>query len=249
MTKSSFTDEQLLNLVNNTITKKTEFNIEDFTGGSIQITSTNNHQLLKFRVSLFFGYQNRNAIARTIDIKEDYLSIWQNALLLKTKSMQVSTNGMDLSELNELMNISPSSNKVEVVSNKVVSKGSNTVVLTSYDVDSQIIARDLYDKICSVNPTFKGDWNKWTSDIEKMLRIDGRTLAEAQDCLEWIYSKGTFWIPNIMSGKKLREKFDQMNMQSRTKTNDNKNMVDDIYSRGLTANQILEEMEKQNANS
>ena len=213
----SFTDEQLLNLINNTIIKKTEFKPIDFTGGSVQITSTNNHQLMKYKVSLFFGYHNRNAISRTIDIKEDYLSIWLSALLLKTKSMQVKNNGMDLSELNEMMNISPRSNIVEVVSNivEVVSKGSTNIVPTSYDIDSEIIALDLYNKILKVNPTFKGDYKKWIPDIEKMIRIDKRDILDIQNCLNWIYNdkKGSFWIPNILSGKKLREKFDTMKIQ------------------------------------
>ena len=121
----SYTDEQLLNLVNNTIKTKTEFEISDFTGGSVQITSTNNHQLVKFKVSLFFGYSNRNAISKTFSIKEDFVNVWQKAILLKVKSLQVLNNGMDYSEINSLMN---NLDEVEVVSNKVVSisRGSNT---------------------------------------------------------------------------------------------------------------------------
>lgn len=236
----SFTDEQLLNLINNTIIKKTEFKPIDFTGGSVQITSTNNHQLMKYKVSLFFGYQNRNAISRTIDIKEDYLTIWLSALLLKTKSMQIKNNGMDLSELNEMMNISPRSNIVEVVSNivEVVSKGSTNIVPTSYDIDSEIIASDLYTRILTVNQEFKGDYKKWIPDIEKMLRIDKRDMLDIQNCLHWIYTNGKFWIPNIMSGKKLRDKFDtlfiQMNnkpqqVQQKTKQQQNNDFIDEYF--------------------
>ena len=118
--KHSFTDEQLLNLVNNTITTKTEYQVKDFTGGSVQITSTNNHQLVKYKVTLFFGYtETRNSISKTIDISEGMVNIWMEALLLKTKSLQASNNGMDYSELNALMN--NLTDKVEVVSNKVES--------------------------------------------------------------------------------------------------------------------------------
>lgn len=212
MSNHSFTDEQLLNLVNNTIKSKTEFDPCDFTGGSVQITSTNNHQLMKFRVSLFFGYQNRNAVARTIDIKEEYLTIWQSALFLKVKSMQVSNNGMDLSELNELMN-TPSSNKVEVVSNKVVSKGSKSIVRSAYEDDAIYVSQYLNDKIKSYNTEAKTNPDSWVKDIEKALRLDNRTKESLITCIDWIYTDGSFWIPNIMSGKKLRDKFDQMNMQ------------------------------------
>lgn len=144
----SFTDEQLLNLVNNTIKTKTEFEINDFTGGSIQITSTNNHQLIKYKVSLFFGYSNRNAISKTFSIKEEFVNIWQKAILLKVKSLQVSNNGMDYSELNALMN-----NLDEVVSNKVevVSKGStnNRKINRTIELNDNILnlpANELTDK-------------------------------------------------------------------------------------------------------
>lgn len=127
--KHSFTDEQLLNLVNNTIKTKTEFEVDEFTGGSVQITSTNNNQVIKYKVSLFFGYKQKNPISRTIDINENLVSIWINALHLKVKSIQVSNNGMDYSELNALMNNLPN----EVDSNEVlsISKGINTPLTTS----------------------------------------------------------------------------------------------------------------------
>ena len=115
----SFTDEQLLNLVNNTIRTKTDYDISEFTGGSVQITSTNNHQLMKYKVSLFFGYKQKNPICRTIDINDGLVSIWMDAIQLKCKAMQVSNNGMDYSELNSLMNnLSKEvvSKEVEVVS-------------------------------------------------------------------------------------------------------------------------------------
>lgn len=244
----SFTDEQLLNLVNNTIKTKTEFELESFTGGSVQITSTNSHQLIKYRVSLFFGYKSKNPISRTIDINEELVTIWQSAIQLKVKAMQVSTNGMNYSELNALMN-PPSSNKVEVVSNIVVSKGittgskvgSNTI--SQSELDSKIVAKYLYTTIQSFNPSFRGDYTKWVNDIEKAIRIDGRSKEQLIECINWIYAseKGNFWIPNIMSGKKLREKFDQLNMQCmNTKTN----AVDSIYNNGATATDMIKEMER-----
>ena len=127
----SFTDEQLLNLVNNTIKNKTEFNIDDFTGGSVQITSTNNNQITKCRVSLFFGYKQKNPISRTIDIEKGLSYIWLSAIQLKVKSIQSVSIGMNYSELNSLMNNLPNkvdSNKVDSIS---ISKGITTNLTTS----------------------------------------------------------------------------------------------------------------------
>ncbi len=167
----SFTDEQLLNLVNNTIKTKTEFEINDFTGGSIQITSTNNHQLIKYKVSLFFGYTNRNAISKTFSIKEDFVTIWQKAILLKVKSLQITNNGMDYSEINALMN---NLDEVEVVSNIVVSKGSTT-------------NRTINRKIDFIPPSLE-EIKQYIE--EKNINVDANQFFNFFDVANWIDSKG-----------------------------------------------------------
>lgn len=106
MEQFSFTDEQLLNLVNNTIIQKTKFSINDFTGGSIQITSTHNNTMTNYRVSLFFGYKSNKPISRSIIIEKDTFYIWAKALMLKVSSIRNDNIGMNYSELNELMNFS-----------------------------------------------------------------------------------------------------------------------------------------------
>lgn len=167
----SFTDEQLLNLVNNTIKAKTEFEVSDFTGGSVQITSTNNHQLTKYKVSLFFGYINRNAISKTFSIKEDFVGMWQQAILLKVKSLQITNNGMDYSEINSLMN---NLEQVEVVSNKVVSKGSTT-------------NRTINRKIDFAPPSLE-EIKQYIS--EKNINVDANQFFNFFDVANWVDSKG-----------------------------------------------------------
>lgn len=195
----SFTDEQLLNLVNNTIKTKTEFEINDFTGGSIQITSTNNHQLIKYKVSLFFGYSNRNAISKTFSIKEDFVTIWQKAILLKVKSLQTTNNGMDYSEINALMN---NLEQVEVVSNKVVSisKGStnNRKINRTIDFNQEILTiptNELNEKHFSLSKpslfrdapseyleTLERYINSYVDKLEIEININGGNLSKV---LKW----------------------------------------------------------------
>lgn len=57
----------------------------------------------------------------------------------------------------------------------------------------------------------------WSRDIEKLIRIDKRTPEEVEAVISWCKSKGNFWIPNIMSGKKLREKFPTLFAQMSTR--------------------------------
>ena len=223
MKTNSFTDEQLLNLINNTIAKKTGHKQDEFTGGNIQITSTNDHKLTKFRVGLYFGYKGKHPIIRTIDINEDLVSIWMSAILLKIKSLQTSNNGMCYSELNELMN-NPCNN-IDIEYNNIdigVNGGSGTppvptpVLKNLSVIDAEFIAEYLKSKIISYKPNAIPKYKSWVSDIEKAIRLDGRTKQQLISCINWIYDteKGNFWIPNIMSGNKLREKFDTLEMQS-----------------------------------
>ena len=50
---------------------------------------------------------------------------------------------------------------------------------------------------------------RWASDIEKAHRIDGRAWADIEKILVWS-QKDPFWKYNILSGSKLREKFDTL---------------------------------------
>lgn len=105
--------------------------------------------------------------------------------------------------------------------------------------DATRIADYLHKKILSNKPNFKQpNLTIWAKDIDLAMRIDKRSVQELKGCIDWIYTEqGSFWIPNIMSCKKLREKFDTMESQMMKK----KSVVDDIYSTGLSANDIINE--------
>ena len=70
----------------------------------------------------------------------------------------------------------------------------------------------LLNHILKLNPKQKKpNLNTWAKDIDLAIRIDGRTVQELKECINWIYSPdGSFWQKNILSGKKLREQFDKM---------------------------------------
>jgi len=48
--------------------------------------------------------------------------------------------------------------------------------------------------------------NSWAIDIRRMVEIDKRTLPEVEEIIRWAKKPGCFWFPNIISGKKLRDK-------------------------------------------
>jgi hypothetical protein len=88
------------------------------------------------------------------------------------------------------------------------------------------VANYLLDKILLWKPNFKKpNIDDWAKDIDRAIRLDHRTEQELIDCIDWIYSpKGDWWRPNILSCKKLREKFDIMDAKKIT-TNSNQNEV------------------------
>ncbi|MDX9744894.1 MAG: hypothetical protein RBT59_13830 [Arcobacteraceae bacterium] len=105
MNIDSFTDEQLLNLINNTIIEKTTFAVIDFTGGYVSITTAYGNTKEVFKVSLLFGYKNRNSQSYIFEIQKDLVFIWLKAILLKIATMQLNDVGMNFNELNALMNV------------------------------------------------------------------------------------------------------------------------------------------------
>lgn len=74
------------------------------------------------------------------------------------------------------------------------------------------LANHLSKKLITHLPESKPKPEKWVSDIEKALAIDGRTEKTMRTVIDWIYTTkaGRFWIPSIQSGRKLREHFDQL---------------------------------------
>lgn len=60
-----------------------------------------------------------------------------------------------------------------------------------------------------------GNFQDWCRHVDLMIRIDGRTPKQIQDVIVFC-QKDAFWQSNILSTKKLREKFDQLSMKMRS---------------------------------
>ena len=73
-----------------------------------------------------------------------------------------------------------------------------------YDLHRQIDARFI---------TSQKHIEQWAKDIEKLNRIDGRSYEDIEKAIRWIKTDGNFWVPNIISGSKLREKYPQVFLQ------------------------------------
>ena len=73
----------------------------------------------------------------------------------------------------------------------------------------------LKSKILENNPGAKISdtyQNTWGKDLEKMMRLDGRTADQVRAAILWSQASD-FWCSNIMSFNKLRQKFDVLTLQ------------------------------------
>jgi biopolymer transport protein ExbD len=85
---------------------------------------------------------------------------------------------------------------------------------TSYlfvDTSDEVrLAEYLHQKILNNNPkTRKPNIQVWAKQVDLMLRVDKRTPEDIQAVIDWC-QEDDFWKVNILSTKKLREKFDQL---------------------------------------
>jgi hypothetical protein len=90
------------------------------------------------------------------------------------------------------------------------------------EVGSQL-AKLLRDRILGNNPKAKITEHQiltWATDADRMIRLNGRTESEVRGVIEWC-QRDSFWLSNILSMGKLRQKFDQLilKMQSEAKRN------------------------------
>ena len=80
----------------------------------------------------------------------------------------------------------------------------------SEDSEEYRLAKLLLDCILEHRPNFKRpNLQSWAKHIDLMLRVDKRTPEEVEEVIRWC-QKDSFWQANILSTKKLREKFDQL---------------------------------------
>lgn len=82
------------------------------------------------------------------------------------------------------------------------------VKFTQEDMDLTDLFIDLIQKN---NPAWqlKGRKEQWAEDIGKIIRIDGRTYKQVEYMIRWVQAD-SFWNRNILSGKKLRDKFNDL---------------------------------------
>lgn len=88
-----------------------------------------------------------------------------------------------------------------------------------YDADSVFLKGAIYlrDRILAWKPNARipKDLNAWADEVRKMNELDKRSLEDIKRVIDFATSD-SFWQANILSAKKLREKFDTLEAKAKT---------------------------------
>jgi len=88
--------------------------------------------------------------------------------------------------------------------------------------DHKKTANFILSKILNIQPGFKKpNIEDWANDVRLMIEIDKRTHEQIKSIFSWA-NNNNFWRSNILSPGKLRLKWDQLDIQRKSKSNDNK---------------------------
>jgi len=98
----------------------------------------------------------------------------------------------------------------ELKNKRIKELNTNTSRKFSEESEAYRLSVLLFEKIKELDPKAKmPDFQKWSEHMDKLMRLDSRTYEEIEVLILWI-SQDSFWSKNILSTKKLREKFSQL---------------------------------------
>ena len=95
------------------------------------------------------------------------------------------------------------------------------------------LAELMYSLHKEIDPKVKKpNMESWAADIEKINRLDNRSYEDIEKVIRWIKTPGNFWLPNIMSGKKLRIQFARLILEINNVRNRQQKPIikNDIYT-------------------
>lgn len=109
--------------------------------------------------------------------------------------------------------------KIESPAVEVPKKKNLKKIENEFDEKSKpfILAKLLFDLIKQNNEKAKvPNLQNWAADIDKMQRIDGHLFDEIELIIRWS-QQDSFWLQNILSASKLREKFPDLWIKAKSK--------------------------------
>ncbi|WP_277630370.1 helix-turn-helix domain-containing protein [Atopococcus tabaci] len=158
--------------------------------------------------------EDNNYIQRTVSYREGTLEIEHRYIHLCDKGML--KNETTPTPKNETDNNTSFNTTTNNTFNKNTSRNSGK---PKYDDDSPYmeLAKGLFAYIRKNNPEAKEpNLQIWADDMRKIVELDKRSVDSVKEVIRWCQTDN-FWKGNILSARKLREKFDQLKVKSTTR--------------------------------
>lgn len=98
---------------------------------------------------------------------------------------------------------------------KINDNGIKNKKIFEADSDPYLLAKFLENNITENNPKFpksESQRQRWAKDFDLMIRRDKIDADDIAEVVEWC-QRDNFWRSNILSGKKLRERYQQLKMR------------------------------------
>ena len=109
-----------------------------------------------------------------------------------------------------------------------------------FDEDSPqvLVAKEMEKILLKAKPDSKRPTiQAWAKDIDYLIRIDKKNPQDIIDLFEWTQNN-EFWVANIRSARKLREKWDTLELQrGRAKPKDNVVSLGELYEKAMKEEQ------------
>ena len=140
-------------------------------------------------------------------------------------------------------NLTKNGNNIPIIRNNTLNNSLNNNSRKSPTFDPQsipyLLSETLLKQITINQPDFKPANNgirektlqRWSKDIDKMIRIDKRNVCAVWNMIIWC-QHDDFWFPNIQSATKLRKQYDQLAAQINRSYRDKKTQHDKLLEVG-----------------
>ncbi|MEO1943440.1 MAG: hypothetical protein ABGY11_04005 [Candidatus Thioglobus sp.] len=174
------------------LVEQTEFDITQFTGASIIQTIINHNTIIKYRVGLYFGYENKKPLTRTIEIDREVFFALPQALddYLTTISLKVDTDVFTMGRVvGRSTSTSTPTNTNTIITNTIIT---NTKRKTNKEKISEFIPNETSEQAIRdeyANAT-KGEVKKLIEDFKDQMLNRTAKWSDIQSCFRNYLRKG-----------------------------------------------------------
>ncbi|HCE68402.1 MAG: hypothetical protein A2X82_20105 [Geobacteraceae bacterium GWC2_55_20] len=140
-----------------------------------------------------------------------------NSKYLESSTERYQKGNGEITERSQVTTIYPNPNPIKTSSPKPKKPVSDDAIRLSNLLADMIMGNNPQNRSVN-NGKRDGSVQAWATDIDKIIRIDNQPPATIENVIRWSQTD-TFWKVNILSGSKLREKWDQLSAKTLSVTN------------------------------